>query len=222
MSGFQFAASLVASLAWPIVVLATLAVVWFKRGDIASLIGTNGPIAGGRKIRRVKAGPIELEWDQLIQSAADQVMRAVPLTPAAEGSQSGSRAGALPGGGGITSEAIRPTLSSVPAAAVLEEFARVESRLRALLDRAGKPSSASDDVGTLTRQAFQMGLISKELLSAIDDLAKLRDEAAHRVGRAEITASQARQYVDLAERVMLGLGVSTEGSDDKFADTDIW
>jgi hypothetical protein len=201
-----------------------------KRGDIIGLIRNNDTTAEGRKLKRVKAGPIELEWtwEKLVAEAADQVERAA-LPTRAPSEDTGAPAPAGPGGrpeptspvsgAGIPPEAIRPISSSVPTAVVLEEFARIESRLRDLLRRAGATVSERETVGTLGQRAFQMGLISKELFAAINSLAKLRNEAAHRVGTADITTDQARQYLDLAERVLMGLGVSTGMSQDGSAGT---
>jgi hypothetical protein len=108
MSGFQLTASLVASLAWPVVSVIVLCVIWIKRADILDTFNRSS-LNQGRKIRRVKAGPLEVEWDQLIESTVKQVERW----------PSGASANAR------VSRDLATTASDAPAAAVLGAFARV-------------------------------------------------------------------------------------------------
>jgi uncharacterized protein YutE (UPF0331/DUF86 family) len=50
------------------------------------------------------------------------------------------------------------------------------------------------------------GLISKEIQAAILNLNRLRNEAAHRVGGADITTEQAYDYLELVDRILGYLG----------------
>ena len=54
----------------------------------------------------------------------------------------------------------------------------------------------------LAIKALEEKLISEETYEAIDNLRRLRNEAAHRVGGADITADQAREYLQLVDRVL--------------------
>jgi hypothetical protein len=231
VSDAQLAASLVASLAWPVFILGAIVAAWIKRREIIDLVGSNGAIAEGRKLKRLKAGPIELEWEALIASTAEQVNRAMRVTSTrTEGTEArpserpviADRNDTGAGGTGISPDAILPISSSVPTAAILEEFARIESRLRYILSRAGKHPSPRDTAVALSERALEAGLITPELSNAIKGLAGLRNEAAHRVGQADISTEQARQYLDLAERVLTGLGASTGISTSSSIDSTIW
>lgn len=205
-------ASLVASLAWPVVIAIGVCAAWVKRGEIISLVGSNGAIAEGRRLKRFKAGPVELEWETLIQATAEHIDRAAPVaapSPQNRDAEDAPSQDTGHSGAGIPPEAVGAISSIVPTAAVLEEFARIESRLREMLREAGEEIPSRGNARVLIRRALNLDLISPELANIIDNLAKLRNEAAHRVGGADISTEQARQYLELAERVLTALGVST-------------
>jgi hypothetical protein len=185
VSTFQFIASLASSLAWPAVALALGLLVWFKRADLVRLSKEYSGDAR-RPLRRLRAGPLELEWDKLIEKTADTVE-------------------------GIDSEAPVPAdestidigLANSPVAVVLEAFARVENSLRHLLTVAGRPSSGG--IAALSQDAWRNGLISEEVFDAIYNLNRLRSTAAKRVGAAEISTDQAKEYTQLASRVLAAI-----------------
>jgi hypothetical protein len=189
VSGFQLAASLVSALAWPVFVMIILLLAWIKRAPIADLI-TSRSIGQGRALRRLRAGPIEIEWDQLIESTAEKVLEASPReAPVADAE---------------VSQELATIADSIPAAAVLEAFARVEHRLREITADINVDTSRrrARTVGTMARLAFLSGLITEEILGAIYNLTRLRNEAAHRVGEADITSDQAHDYLQLVDRVL--------------------
>jgi hypothetical protein len=193
MSGFQLVASLASSLAWPVIVMVMLIFVWSKRDDIQKLFSPRS-ISHGRTLKRLRAGPVELEWDQLIESTAEQVSESLntPIT--------------------VTEESVKqelgPIANSVPAAAVLEAFARVERRLRKIFDKlpydlkSVRYGMHSPGVSLIADILSENGLISREIRLAIYNLNQLRNEAAHRVGEADITTDQANEYLGLVDSVL--------------------
>jgi hypothetical protein len=187
MSGFQLTASLVSSLAWPLITITILIFIWVKRSDIGSLLSSNS-IAQGRALRRLRAGPVEVEWDQLIAATAEQVPDIPAPEPSAEES---SRA------------ELAKIADSVPTAAVLEAYARLEGLLRELYARqnpapVSRPRSTYEIIDSLAKS----GLISGEISFAIRNLSRLKNEAAHRVGAADITTEEAYEYLELVDRVL--------------------
>jgi hypothetical protein len=145
-------------------------------------------------LRRIRAGPVELEWDQLIESTAKQISDVGPVVDTKP------------------KRTVRQDLdaiaTTVPAAAVLEAFARLERRLRektqTILDTIPKDSRrrAQETLPALARLAYSNGLVPKEIQDAILNLSRLRNEAAHRVGGDDITTEQAREYLDLVDSVL--------------------
>jgi hypothetical protein len=203
MSGFQLIASLASSLAWPIIVIAILVFVWAKRDVIGNLFNSR-TIAQGRTLRRVRAGPVELEWEQLIETTAEKVPEATaPIsTP---GKSIGQELAAI--------------ANSVPTAAVLEAFARLERCLRELYDKVRDEYESTlsgrypprPGVIRMASVLVASGLIPEEIQAAILNLNRLRNEAAHRVGGADITTEQAYDYLELVDRILGYLdGVSGE------------
>jgi hypothetical protein len=188
VSGFQLTASLASSLAWPVVLLATVAFVWFKRSDLVTLFESRKK-SSERPLKRFKAGPVEFEWEQLIDATSKQISAEVlPTAP-----------------DNLVSKELDTIVDSVPTAAVLEGSARVEQRLRQLVSHGSGGNPETGRYATMTalaRTAFEERLISEETYKAIDNLRRLRNEAAHRVGGADITADQAREYLQLVDRVL--------------------
>jgi len=81
--------------------------------------------------------------------------------------------------------------------AVMLAFAEVERRLRELL-----PEYSQAGAEQLAAIARRKGLIPEQVRVAVDDLAALRNSAAHRVGEADIAPDQAYQYLQLAEYIV--------------------
>jgi hypothetical protein len=198
MSGFQFMASLVSSLAWPVIIMILLAFIWIKRDDISKSLNLRAT-PQGRTLRRLRAGPVELEWDQLIDSTAEQVSEVPPATTSGSGSA------------GLVRQELNEIARNVPTAAVLEAFARLEQRLREMFDQVrddykegppGRYTPRFYGMPQMVRVLSDRGLISDEIRAAILNLNRLRNEASHRVGGADITADQAYDYLELVDRVL--------------------
>jgi hypothetical protein len=133
MSTEQFVASLVHSLAWPV---AALSVALLFRRQISRLLG--------RPMNRLRAGPLEFEFDRLlatVEADVDPRKRPVP-------------------GESVAIE-LAGIAEQAPLAAIIESFGRVEAALRELLAAAAVDASRLT-VPALTREALARELISPE------------------------------------------------------------
>jgi hypothetical protein len=188
VNGLAFVASLVHSLAWPagvVVVVATL------RKPIGAALNRG-------IIRRLRAGPFEVEFDQELAQVREELRRSPELAEADRSALAGGEADDL---------ARLAALS--PGAAVAEAFARVEARLAEVLDSARVPH---DKLGgwRLARLARDHGLISEETVSAVGGLAVLRNLTAHSPGD-QISTERAREYLALADAVLYALRAKPGG-----------
>jgi len=173
-----FVASLVHSLAWPAGVLAVVIVL---RKPIGVVLG--------RGVRRLKAGPVEVEFDQLQAEVREELARSPELAEAQVPALGVSLRGELAGLAEVS-----------PQAAVLEAYERIEVRLAEVLDSAGVPPSSAMGGRALARLARKHDLISDETLAAIEGLSVLRDLTAHVGG--DISVDRARDYLALADAVI--------------------
>jgi hypothetical protein len=142
-------------------------------------------------LRRLKAGPVELEFERLISAAQAQIEEAIPA------------------GTGTGTDSVAADLTSVahtaPTAAVIEAFARIEGKLQDLL-RAEGDSSADEKVGVmaLVRRALDQDLITPETANAIEGLSVLRNLAAH--GRAgDVSEERALDYIMLVDALLYAM-----------------
>ena len=182
MNWLAFVASLVHSLAWPI-------------GVVVVVIVLRQPIgaAFSRGVRRLRAGPIEVEFDQELAEVREELSRSPELAAA-------------------KSQVLAPSLAEElarlaevsPRSAVLEAYARIEARLIALLASAGVPGYGAFRRSALARVARDEGLISDETLTAMEGLSVLRDLAAHNPAD-DIGVERARDYLALAGAVLFAL-----------------
>jgi hypothetical protein len=180
----QFIASLVSSLAWP---AAVVCIVLLFRARLAQLLSDN--------LRRLKAGPVELEFERLISAAQAQIEEAIPA--------------------GTATDSIAADLAAVahtaPTAAVIEAFARIEGKLRDLLRSAGD-ASADEKMGVmaLVRQALDQNLITPETANAVEGLSVLRNLAAH--GRTgEVSEERALDYITLVDALLYAMRQKPNG-----------
>lgn len=176
-----FVASLVQSLAWPAGVLAVVIVL---RKPIGVVLGQG--------VRRVKAGPVEVEFDQLQAEVREELARSPELA--------GAQVPAL-------TASLREELSRLaeasPQTAVGLAFQQIEARLSEMLSNVGVPPSSAMGGRALARLARKHDLISDETLAAIEGLSVLRDLTAHAGG--DISADRARDYLALADAVLYAL-----------------
>jgi hypothetical protein len=81
-----------------------------------------------------------------------------------------------------------------PAAAVQEGFARVERRLRDRLSKAGRVVKGRK-AKELADDALNSGLISPDIHASVKKLLHTRNSVTHRVGQAEVTTVQAKNFL---------------------------
>jgi len=182
-----FVASLVHSLAWPAGVLAVVIV-------LRKPIG----VALGRGVRRLKAGPVEVEFDQLQAEVREELARSPELAEAQ-----------VPALGVSLREELAGLAEVSPRAAVLEAYQRIEARLAEMLASAGVPPSSAMGGRALARLARKHDLISDETLTAIEGLSVLRDLIAHVGG--DISVDRARDYLTLADAALYVLRSKPSG-----------
>jgi len=186
-----FVASLVQSLAWPAGVLAVVIV-------LSKPIG----VALGRGIRRVKAGPVEVEFDQLQAEVREELARSPELAEAQ-----------VPALAGSLSEELSRLVEIAPGTAVVAAYHWIEDRLAEMLDSASPGERSYRLLGGrgLARMARQRGLISEETLAAIGGVSVLRDLTVHSGG--DIGVDRARDYLALADAVLYALRSKPSSSD---------
>jgi hypothetical protein len=157
-------------LAWP---LAALGLAFYLRAPLFNLLGRN--------LKRIKAGPVELEWSEAIAEAVETLAEA---PGAAEDTQ------AL--------YSLYTLAEAAPSAAVLESFARLE---RALADKVGaKGGNPRGSARDLSQQALTLGVLPADFIQVFDNLRHLRNRAAHRgVAQRTTSPAEARQYVAISE-----------------------
>jgi hypothetical protein len=186
VSALQFVASLVNSLAWP---LAVVVIALVFRVQIRRLMTG--------QLRRLRAGPVEMEFDRLLSEVGVEL--ATPKTTAPPNSDGGSP---------LIDEFADVALVS-PLAAVLDGHAAVEQALRELIAKVD-PGQAGRKVGTarLTSTALAKGLITPETAKAIEGITVMRNLAAH--GQAnEVTSERARGYLALVDAVLFTIRQGT-------------
>ncbi|MEU2612668.1 DUF4145 domain-containing protein [Micromonospora sp. NPDC007271] len=180
MKAFEIIATLVAALAWPIVVLV---VIFVFRQPIRQLAAHD---PRRRPLRRAKVGPVEMEWDSLdearTEAAADQDSRL--------------------GNGSRVSEAFEdllPLAGSHPTAAVMLAAQRVEAALAKALKVNGiDPLKYS--FGHMVNAAMRHGLITVGTERVLHNLRVLRNQVAHshEPEAAGVTPARATDYVTTA------------------------
>jgi hypothetical protein len=181
VSTLQLVVALVQALAWPLVVLVAVLIL---RPALVELLGREG-------LRRLKAGPLEAEWERQI-SRTEAELDVPPVAPTDLG--------------GLVSDDLGEVARRAPAAAVLEAFARVERELRRVVG----PAPAADRRGavSLARLALERELLPKATVRAVEGMAVLRNLAAH--GRGEVLVEQALEYLTLTDGVLFAV---TQGGD---------
>lgn len=177
-----FVSSLVQSLAWPAFVFGIVVLLRQPLGEALS-----------HGIRRLKAGPLEVEFDQEAVEVRQDIRR-IPEVAAAEPHR-------LPVS---LADELANLVEVSPRAAVLEAFTRIEERLDQLLDKASVEYKGTIGGTALAKLAFDRELISPETRDAVQGLSVLRNLAAHSP-RDNIGADRARDYVTMADAVLYAM-----------------
>ena len=183
-----FVASLVASLAWP---AATVVIALVFRTTIRSALA--------RPLRRVKAGPLEAEWDETVA----EVLIDVAKSPETSDLPAPDRS--------LVSERLQQIAMQSPRAAVLAAYAEFEEALRRRLTLDGyaeaerRPLSARQ----MAVVAEERNLISRQTADAIQGATVLRNLAAHGP-EDEIDARKALDFLTLADGILYAIGTGAE------------
>lgn len=180
MSWLDFISRMTGSLAWPVAAIVGTAIL---RRPIATLL-TSGPL------RRVKAGPFEVEIDRSL-AETETTLEAIGVSPPP-----------------VTDSSIRQELAieviRAPAVAILEAHQAVERELRNLLTGTGVDGLESAGAVRLARMAAQRGIISEESARSVETISVLRNLVAHSHAR-EVTNEQAQEYLAYADAVLFAI-----------------
>lgn len=184
VSGLEFVASLVRSLAWPAAMV--VVVVMLRRPLIALL---EAPL------RRFKLGPagFELEWAH----AAGRVRGELPPV-----------AGPAPGeltGREFRQEMLRLAEDASPAAAVVASLGRVEDALRAMLTAAGVEAPKTANATELVRLARRHDLVDDPSVNAVEGLGVMHMLGVLDDGGRHLDLRRAEEFIALAEAVLFTL-----------------
>jgi len=183
----QFTSSIIGSIAWP---LAAVVLALTFRASIRKLL--LGPV------KRVKAGPVEMEyWDRATSSARQELRRA------REG-ENGPLSAQISPTHALQRE-LRELAKADPAAAVLEGYERIERELREVLRRRRIHFESAMSAPELAELARQHGVIKQEAANAVEGLTVLRNLAAHGAADQGLSVQRAVEYVNLVAAVLYSL-----------------
>ncbi len=183
MNGLQFIASLVRSLAWPLAIIVIALIFQKQLRQLAS-----------RPMRRLKAGPLEVEFDRLLSEVELSVE--VPQKVASD------NRGELENS---VIEELEDLVTTSPITAVMDSHAAVERQLRDLIVKNTPDANVSKmSMRQLLRTALDLGVITPETANAVEGITVMRNLAAH--GRSnEVTPERARDYLSLVDAVLYTL-----------------
>ncbi|MEU0157144.1 DUF4145 domain-containing protein [Micromonospora fulviviridis] len=178
MKAFEITATLLASLAWPIVVL----IVVFVFREPLRRLGNQD--ASRRPLRRAKVGPVEVEWDSLDQArteAAAETTADTVTTPSVSRSLGD----------------LLPLAESHPTAAVMVAAQRLEQALaKALVSHGIKPLRYT--LAHMIGDALEHDLITASTAKVMHSLRQLRNHVAHALApdSVGVTPARATDYVN--------------------------
>jgi hypothetical protein len=184
MHWMQFVVELVKPLAWPLALIVT---VLLLRKEIKNLLSL---------LRKLKAGPLEAEFDREVKELRAEVETELPPTPlptpAAQERSSSQRQKLV-------------QLSQVnPRSAIIEAWLGVEFAAQRALGQVGQSPRPNASPISLFRDLSKSQLLDPELLALFQDLRALRNQAVH-VSDFNPSQEAALNYIDLALRVQSAL-----------------
>lgn len=192
VNALTFIAKLVEFLAWP---FATVLVVLLLRKDIQRLLGL---------VRRLKAGPVEAEFEREVAELAKETSQALSLGGPAMSSSVASSTEASK----LTARKLELVkLAQVsPRAAILEAWRDVEAAALHLVDRRGLFVPEIDRSSSLAaiRAIAKTGTLDSEWVGRYHELRQLRNKAAHEsIFDADFQAAVA--YIEITSRLRVRL-----------------
>lgn len=183
-----FATTLIDSLAWPISVIAVVALL------------RNQIVAALRNIvlRRLRGSGFGIDFEADFDERAEIIGRRIQdLIPAPEISDEPVILDDIEG---------LPQLVDIsPPAAIIEAWILVESELIRIARSRGVIERVHVSIGRLPRILSESGLIEQEVAALVDDLRGLRNTAAHRAERTSISRNSALEYIRSVELVVRAL-----------------
>lgn len=180
MNWMQLTAALAQAFAWPIAAL--VAAITFHESLRKTL---------SRELKKVKAGPVELEWAKEIEQAEQQVKHEVFGNEDAVVQTMPLR--------------LREIAKLSPEDAVVASFREIELLIRRLVESVGPDSNRS--MVELVKNAVEANIITRTTGDAIHQLRRLRNLAVHE--RTDISYSEALEYIAIADAVMYTLDAKT-------------
>jgi hypothetical protein len=181
----SFVAAVIGAVAWPV---AVILLVWLLRFELRDLL---------RIVKKLKAGPVEAEFDRQIENLRAEAQAAAPqLQPTTEVQ--------------TQTDPLIDLATRHPRAAILETWRQVEFALRRLAD---SRDLIPPDVDRISNEYLVRGL-TKERLLELEDLAvyyglrDLRNTAAHAIDFEPSTAA-ALDYVKTAQSFVAMLDQKT-------------
>lgn len=185
MDALTFIAKLIEALAWP---LAVVIVAWTLRTELRALL---------RLVKKVKAGPVEAEFDRELHFLRTETETEKPST--------------------VVTPAIRAQTDSLlelaarhPRASILEAWRLIEfAMLRLANSRDLLPSIEKVAPHHVVRVISKERVLSNEELALYYDLRSLRNQAAHAVD-FDPSETAAIDYIKLAQKLLDAIDQATK------------
>jgi hypothetical protein len=198
MNGFELVASLVSSLSWP-AMAATLLIVF--RHQLRHLVTA---VLQGRRLKRVAAGPFELEWEEGLAAAGSQVVEVLEE----------SGATAEPEERAPAANALEALFTVSPRAAIIDAARQLEDSLVHALTQRGARVPPHSGFGWLLQEGVRVGVLPEELVKPLGVLRRLRNDAVHGE-RFDVTPAHAALYVAVASTAVAAIrGASGQAHED--------
>lgn len=183
----EFVAEIVSALAWPV---ALLVVVLILRRPIIELLGREG-------LKRLKAGPVEAEWERQLGRVEDE-LRQLPRD-----SDGVSIPSPLARVSSVFTDELVELATSDPIAAISGAYDAIGAAIEAVLELAGVEVATRAEVLELARLAHEHGLLSEKTLRAVEGAVVLRNLAMSRPAGTE--ARRALEYLPLVDAIVYSL-----------------
>lgn len=184
MHWMEFIVELVKPLAWPIAVL--IAVILLRK-EIKVLFSV---------VRKLKAGPLEAEFDREVKELRAEVEKDLPLDTA--------RAAAQDQRYYSQRQKLIQLAQVNPRSAIIEAWLGVEFAAQRALQQVGRPTQQYASPLALSRNLAKSEVLDPELLSVFQDLRALRNQAVH-LADSHPSQEAALNYIDLALRIQAAL-----------------
>lgn len=181
-----FIARLVEALAWPAVLTGVL--IWLRKplADLAVAL------------RTAKVSGMELTFDRGLQAVEHQVE--VADLPVADN----AKAQSVHVADGRSLSSYLDSIAIVsPRAAISEAWRYVETAMYRALEDSGEPRRLNPREAA--HALFRKELLPEDALGVLEQLRRLRNTAVH-AGEMDLTAAQAAEYAQLAERLIATIG----------------